>query len=403
MIRFGVPPIGGKGWFGGWMYMRNLVLALADSAADEIETVVFVGPDRCDDPFIKEFATAAATRVVVDDSFKEDRVRSGALRTLVTGLNGPLVRAFEKEAIDVAFLPAIFLGWRSPIRSIAWFPDFQHRKLPDMFSKATWWKRELGWRVQSASSDAIMLSSRDAQASCEAYYPETKGKTAVARFAIPMDDWPTVAEARAHLEQLGLPGDYVFLPNQLWKHKNHHVAIEAARVLAIRGINRRILATGHGVDPRNPDYFAELQSAAKSVPSTAFEFLGSVDHKTVQSLMICANALLNPSLFEGWSTTVEEAKGSGTPLILSDIPVHREQCPGARFFAPADSNALAEAIEASPPRSDTEITQAFATGRLSASMRRKEFGQAVAELVKSVAREPAHPHGFKQGAGQSPL
>ena len=57
-------------------------------------------------------------------------------------------------------------------------------------------------------------------------------------------------------------------------------------------------------------------------------------------------AVLQPSLFEGWSTTVEEAKSIGKQIILSDLPVHREQVEsGARFFDANDPNSLAEAAQ----------------------------------------------------------
>ena len=48
---------------------------------------------------------------------------------------------------------------------------------------------------------------------------------------------------------------------------------------------------------------------------------------------MCASvALLNPSHFEGWSTTVEEARALGVPMLLSDLDVHLEQAQGiARF------------------------------------------------------------------------
>jgi len=53
--------------------------------------------------------------------------------------------------------------------------------------------------------------------------------------------------------------------------------------------------------------------------------------------------LINPSLFEGWSTTVEEAKALGKHIILSDIPVHREQNPPrSDYFHAHDANALAQ-------------------------------------------------------------
>jgi glycosyltransferase involved in cell wall biosynthesis len=56
-------------------------------------------------------------------------------------------------------------------------------------------------------------------------------------------------------------------------------------------------------------------------------------------------ALINPSRFEGWSTTVEEAKSFGVPLILSDIDVHREQTGGAaRYFGIDDPGMLADQL-----------------------------------------------------------
>jgi glycosyltransferase involved in cell wall biosynthesis len=52
---------------------------------------------------------------------------------------------------------------------------------------------------------------------------------------------------------------------------------------------------------------------------------------------------INPSLFEGWSTTVEEAKALGKFIILSDIKVHREQNPkDAVYFNAKDSVDLVE-------------------------------------------------------------
>jgi hypothetical protein len=37
-------------------------------------------------------------------------------------------------------------------------------------------------------------------------------------------------------------------------------------------------------------------------------------------------------LFEGWSTVIEDARGFGRPLIVSDIPVDREQADSDTIF-----------------------------------------------------------------------
>ena len=61
--------------------------------------------------------------------------------------------------------------------------------------------------------------------------------------------------------------------------------------------------------------------------------------------MVGSVAVLNPSLFEGWSTTVEEARALQVPMVLSDLPVHQEQADGiARFFDRTSASSLADAL-----------------------------------------------------------
>lgn len=386
MIRFAVPPIGGKGWFGGWMYMRNLVRALAQYGPPDVETVLFLGPEHADDRYVVDLHDLPRTRIVIDPAFADARVRAGIATTLVSGRNQPILAAFARERIDVALAPAIYLGWRSPVPSIAWFPDFQHRRLPHMFTRAAWWKRELGFRAQAASSRAILLSSEDAERDCLAFYPEARGRTHVARFAVPIDSWPDADTAIARLRDAGIPQDFVFLPNQLWQHKNHALAIRAAGILARRGSTRTILATGYGADPRRPELRAELDALIeREQAGGTFRFLGAVDHGLVQALTIGANAVLNPSRFEGWSTSVEEAKAVGTPMLLSDLPVHREQNPAAHFFGLEDASALADAVEASPPRSRQAIGSAMASARDTTLERQRAYAAAIGDVVRGVA------------------
>lgn len=46
--------------------------------------------------------------------------------------------------------------------------------------------------------------------------------------------------------------------------------------------------------------------------------LGLVPRSDVIALMRYSISLINPSFFEGWSTTVEEAKSMGKQIILSE-------------------------------------------------------------------------------------
>ena len=59
-----------------------------------------------------------------------------------------------------------------------------------------------------------------------------------------------------------------------------------------------------------------------------------------------ATALLSPSFLEGYNLPVAEALAIGTPVIASDIPVHRELALGAHFLDPLDGPAWLAAIVA---------------------------------------------------------
>lgn len=387
MIRFAVPPIGGQEWFGGWMYMRNLVRALALLGDGSIETCVFVGQDRAGDGYISELRELPRTRVVVDPAFDAGFRSRGTLRTLATGCRAALVDVFRREKIDVALDWATYYGWNCEIPTIAWIPDFQHRALPHLFGRLAWYRREAGFRLQIAASSKILLSSAAAEHDCHGYYPSSRGKTHVARFAVPVDDWPEPAAAEQMLQFAGIARDFVFMPNQLWYHKNHALAIEAASILAQRGSDRVIVATGRGSDPRRPNYRAELLNRIeKSGAAANFVLLDGVDHALVKAMMTTTNALLNPSRFEGWSTPVEEAKAIGTPMLLSDIPVHREQAPEARFFGLDDALALASVIDASPVRTIETIACSAGKARSLYAKNQMAFAQSVTQAVKQVAR-----------------
>jgi glycosyltransferase involved in cell wall biosynthesis len=116
--------------------------------------------------------------------------------------------------------------------------------------------------------------------------------------------------------------------------------------------------------------------------------LGVIPHDHIFHLMRQSLAVIQPSFFEGWSTTVEEAKSVGKRVILSDISVHREQNPpGAIFFDPLNPDALAQCLtqvmRETAPGPDFEM-EASARQRL--PERTRQFGRAFIEIVRQVEK-----------------
>ncbi len=73
---------------------------------------------------------------------------------------------------------------------------------------------------------------------------------------------------------------------------------------------------------------------------------GFVSDETLAGLYSAATAVVHPSLAEGFGLPAVEAAACGAPVVLSDIPAHRETLgDAALFFPPGDADALRERLE----------------------------------------------------------
>jgi glycosyltransferase involved in cell wall biosynthesis len=345
-VRVAFTLIGGSGWTGGRNYLRNLLASLARLGPSRIQPLLFTGTDV--DPAELEDLTpnlAAPPRALPLWSHGSASA-SRLWRSVLLQRDRAAEAAFRAEGVDLVFQHSAWLGARFGLPTLAWIADFQHRRLPGMFSPGNWMRREAGYWGLSVASTTILLSSRDARACCERHYPFSRGKTAVLPFAVapPPESWSgDVAACRA---RYGLPERFVFLPNQFWKHKNHAAAIEALRLVEKRCPDLILVLSGAHLDSRHPAHPGRVLASIQRLGlDTRALVLGVIPHEDVLTLARGAVAVLNPSLSEGWSTTVEEAKTFQTPLCLSDLPVHREQAPeGTLFFDPRSPRDLADAL-----------------------------------------------------------
>jgi glycosyltransferase involved in cell wall biosynthesis len=371
VIRVAFTLIGGKNWMGGYNYLLNLVRALSDHASSRVQPVLFLGTDL-DEKDAAPFARIAGVVLIRNAVFNEARKGKRLVQALLTGCDQAAAKAFAAQGIDVVFEPAQFYGWRFPVPAVAWIPDFQHRYLKHLFDFKAYWKREIGFRAQILSGRHVMLSSDDARQDCERFYPGTRGCTHVVRFAVPPARAIDALTARAVADGYGLPETFFFLPNQFWKHKNHECVIQALQLLKAKGREVVVAVSGKQADPRDPGHFPKLQRLIESSGlEKNFRLLGLIPHAHIPALMRSCTALINPSTFEGWSTTVEEAKSMGTPMILSSLRVHREQSEDALFFDAASPEQLAGILDCfSPPSPEQRLSMSdSATQRASESTR----------------------------------
>jgi glycosyltransferase involved in cell wall biosynthesis len=301
-------------WLGGRYYLQNLALALREHATDEVELVT-VGPP--DDDF------AALAKPCVD----------------------------VPEDADVVF-PNWGLNGRTRAAQMHWIPDLQHQALPEYFGRAERWRRDRGYRRLAKAASLVVVSSEVARREVARAYRGTEARLRVLHFASVAR--PPATDISLLLAKHQLPERFFLLPNQFWAHKNHETAFAALADLPLP-----IVCTGDTHDHRRPGHLDHLlASLALSGQADRVHILGTVNRTEYLALVHAAAAILQPSLFEGWSSVVEDARAYGRPIALSDIPVHREQDPPlAVFFEATDPRDLARAAVhalALPPLSEAE-------------------------------------------------
>ena len=356
-LRVAFTSISRSHWAGGYNYQRNLFVALGKYCPGEIVPVIFAGVGN-ETTELAALAQIPGVEVVQSPAFGHRRLGLG---TLAFGVDRAAAAEFHARSIDLVFENARFFGWRLPFPAVAWFPDFQHRRLPQLFSAPARWRRDLGFRAQIAAGRHILLSSKSALNDYRKFYPRSTNDISVVRFAaLPVPGLLTAAPSEI-MTQYSLPPKYFYLPNQFWRHKNHQVVIDALTILKMRGSDVVVAATGSPDDPREADYFGGLmRQVVDRDLKINFRYLGMIPLEHVYALLRTSIALVNPSRFEGWSTTVEEAESFGVPMILSDIDVHREQTGGAaHYFGVDDARSLADHLwqlsQASEPAAPRDL------------------------------------------------
>jgi glycosyltransferase involved in cell wall biosynthesis len=372
-------------WLGGKIYLRNLFAALRALPGNTITPVIFTGKRQADAssdfPDVEIVATSMLDR-------KSPAWLARKIIVKATSQDVLMRRLLQQHNVSV-LSHSSHLGRQTAIKTIGWIPDFQHVHLPEFFTSEERNHRDREFMNLCVHCDKIIVSSECADADLRTFSPAHAHKAELLRFVASPAPLGHVASLPDLQRLHSFSGPYFLLPNQFWAHKNHRVVLSALQILKRRNEALLVLATGSSEDYRNPTFFSSLMEyAAECDVLDCFRVLGQIPFDHLVGLMQHAIAFINPSKFEGWSTSVEEAKSMGKQIVLSDIPVHREQAPERGYFFPADDpEALAAAMKAAYNGFDTQkdaAMQEAASGRF--PERQREFGEAYLRTVMRVSK-----------------
>ncbi len=318
-------------WTGGVYYVRNVVSALGLLPEARRPRLIIVGGDKAALAELK-----AATGYPLLERLSRTRIEVRP----APGFRWPFAKP-KSEEIDL-----LLMG--SPpgleFRGVQWVPDFQEHRFPEHFPP-----EELQARLERndrwfSTHRHVMVSSQDVAADLQRHYGQHANQVHVVRFASFLPAGLDAVDATGLRARYGLPDRYFLCPNQFWRHKNHGLVL---RALAEAGAVPPVVFTGREDDYRDPDYAPSVRRLASELcVEDRVRFLGFIPREDQLGLMRGAIAVIQPSLCEGWSTSIEDAKALGRQVLASDIAVHREQLErNADFFAGDDPAGLASLLQ----------------------------------------------------------
>jgi glycosyltransferase involved in cell wall biosynthesis len=242
------------------------------------------------------------------------------------------------------FLPFTLLGRHRD--AIVVVHDLQYKTFPQYFkrSKRLFLSWNL-WRAARSEADVVFIS-RSSQQDFERHFGRCEHSAVIFN---PVDAPRPAATAQA------TPGAaprerYLIAAYHYYPHKNFGGILALFERMRRAGLVDFLDITGNGA--------AEVE---RMVSALAPEVRGFVRHRglvpraELLRLYVGATAFISLSTSEGFNLSAAEAATLGVPLLLSDIPVHRELFAGYGFFvgsAGSDPYRLARYLarhERTPP------------------------------------------------------
>lgn len=340
-------------WMGGVVYVINLIKTL--NFLDDVEKPEIILFYRSD---LKNFADEIYYPYFKTVEWQFPSVYQGYLKSFIFRRNVFVDDILKQFDLDGLYPFNDFpVKVKTKTKIVSWYADLQHNYYPEFFTRRKIIERNARIRLMLMNSQNIIVSSKAVEHDFQKFYPQSKRiKTNIFHFVSVIDDFGELNFSSLQ-EKYRLPEKYFMISNQFHRHKNHKVLLTALVRLKKRGVGIHLAMTGRFPDASLSPYMQELhQIIDEHNLNSQISFLGVIPRNEQLFLMKHSQAVLQPSLFEGWSTVIEDAKSLQVPVIASEIPVNIEQLGSdGNFFEPDDDKKLSEILCNFPLRNLNDV------------------------------------------------
>jgi glycosyltransferase involved in cell wall biosynthesis len=342
---------GSINWVGGLNYMKSIVYAL-NSLGEKRKTfelyMIFNGD--AEKKLYEDILGLLDGYYQLDIEAKPftfiNKIKWLLQRKFSNILNPRLHEFLVSKNITSSYPIQLYKDGKQGIYNPVWLADFQFKHYPE--DSKTEIAAGLNEVYQRAVSHApcLVLSSYEVEKDCLTFFPDSKGKTFVYQFKVNLPTAAFELKPQEIANSYHLPEKYLIVCNMVSPNKQYDLIIAAVYLLKKQGFLVNIVCTGSLFDYRNSHYINEILTKVHQLGvHEQIRFLGIIPRLHQINLVRNSLAVIQPSKFEGWNTSVEEAKLLGKQLILSNINVHVEQNPpDALFFDTNNAEDLSKQL-----------------------------------------------------------
>lgn len=335
-------------WLGGIFYIINVVKTLDYlDDRDKPEIFLFYNPGLA--KFLDKFEYPYLNAVEWDFP----SLMKGTLKSWLVRKNLFISDLLKQYPLDVVFpLQDYPVRTSTPTKLISWNADFQYKYYPEFFTRMQRFGRSLRTKLALKNTDHLVLSSEDARNDLEKFFRVPEGLNIyIYHFVSILEDLEQT-DITLLRDTYHLPEQYFIISNQFHPHKNHRLALQAMALLKKEGIRIHMAFTGKLPDAADSAYMAGLHRIIDEHQlRDQISMLGVISRADQLQLMRHAQAVVQPSLFEGWSTVIEDARSLQVPVLASGLAVNREQLgKEGSYFDPHNAEALAGLLKDFPGR-----------------------------------------------------